>query len=176
MNKRFLKNIVLVLTFYSCQKSEWNTKTLQALLTDIDRHSYFLSIRVEGKNITNRYVISNLDLYRYFKYKQGFNPKQYEDYMRSVLVNDQALLVDDTSLKNFQFVRIVEKCSVADENPIDILNKNFHKVLSNYVIKEGITQAEVNCLIDALFRKKVISVTDDESGYLLIPEWQFTHK
>ncbi len=126
--------------------------------------------------VQNRYLVSNLDLYRYFKHKHNFNHKQYEDYMRTVLLNDQVILVDDSSINTFQFTRVIEECSEKERNLNEIIGKYFHKILSNYVVNEGVSELEKNCLIDALFRKKVVSLTDDESGYLLIPEWQFGHK
>lgn len=129
MIKRLSVSIFLFLC--SCKGAKWDSQTLETLLNDFERHSYYVDVRIKEKDTIGRYIIPNNDLYYYFTTKHGFDDKQYVAYMMPVLLNDQVMEIDSLSLIAFEFTRIGEKCSGIKGDTEKILDEYFHKVSTN---------------------------------------------
>ncbi|SIO55571.1 hypothetical protein [Chitinophaga niabensis] len=166
--KRLLSGIFFLLFLNNCNNTAGKAEVLATVLKGFGRHSYFVSVKVKDGN---QYVITNTELYLYFKQKEGFDEKRYQSYMMSVLSNASILTVDTTFLAKFQFNKVDRMEEIVDA--AIIFRRYFNKTPENYWLKDGVSDRKKVYLINALFDKNIVSRIDDESGSLIVPYWQF---
>ena len=153
---RYIVSVIFFAFFYSCSQSNCkNDEIIHAVVSDYERHSYFINLKLQEGEKVNQYVIANLDLYRYFKAKYRFERKQYEDYILPIIKNDEKLEIDLEDLSIYPFHKVIDTLSINIDirnGKEAILRKYFHKVLTNYVINDGISENEKYCIVNALFK------------------------
>lgn len=174
---KYAKLFLLSVLFFSCSSDSYNEKALNKILSDFDRHSYFIGLMVKSGSSTSPYVVENSDLYSCYKEKDGLTEKSYAKRMKSIIRNNKVVEIDSTDLIKFGFLRVNPSCTVAADMEGDtslILHKYFRKLTSTYRVNETVISTDQwNGIIYALFRKEVFTKTVDESGMLYVPDGQF---
>lgn len=168
--------LFILLIFASCSSDSYNKKALQRVLSDFDRHSYYIGLTVRSGSSTSTYVVENSDLYSYYREKDGLTEKSYARRMKSVISNNKVVEIDSTDLKEYGFLRVYPSSTVAADMEGDtslILSKYFERPTSTYLINTTVDADLWNEIIYTLFKKGVFTKTEDESGMLYVPNEQF---
>lgn len=82
---KYTKLFLLAMLLFSCRSDSYDEKSLQRVLNDFDRHSYFVGLTVKSGSSTSPYVIENSDLYSYYEKKDGLTERSYTNHMRSII-------------------------------------------------------------------------------------------
>ena len=173
----YAKLFLLSVLFFSCRSSLYKGEALNKILSDFDRHSYFIGLMVKSGAFTSPYVIENRRLCRYYQEKECLTEKTYVKRMKSIIRNNKVVEIDSADLIKFGFLRVNPSNTIAADMEGDtslILHKYFRKRTSTYRVNETVISTDQwNAIIYALFRKRIFTKTADESGMLYVPDEQF---
>ncbi|WP_146217467.1 hypothetical protein [Chitinophaga sp. S165] len=174
-----MKYIVVILCavlFQSCLSGKWKEKVLNACVNDYQRHSYFISLKVRTDSAVVRCIVRNGNLFLYFNDRQGLNESQYASLAKEIIKEDRVIAVSAADRKRYDFAILYgcEEINQELEKGTEyILGKYFRRWRNWYTFKGAVTNETENGIINALFERHVIVTTGDESGSLMLPDWQF---
>lgn len=158
-------NLLLTILLCSCMH---NTQVFyNKLLDDVDEHTYFITIKVKSIEFSGKVVVENSDLFYYFNEVKKMNKNDYKKMIIRNLERNSSIEFGDTDLMRWNLIKVPV---------INSINLNAKKGLEQFikiyfngnVLKDGITDEERTVIIQKLFEWRILTVIDDETGYLLI--------
>lgn len=150
---------LILLIFVSCKNDFYNDDSLHLVLSDFDRHSYYIGLTVKSGASTSTFIIDNTSLYRYYEEKDGFTKNQYESFIKSKIRRNSILEIDSSDLGNFGFHRVDPSHTIADDIAADtsiILSKYFERPNGIYVVDSAVNVDHWNEIAFLLFKKGVL--------------------
>ena len=157
----------LIIYLPSCSQSQ-NSPFVERIIGDYSRSSYYILVSIKSPNKDSLYLIENDDLFYYYHQKSGYSEKQYQEYIGPVINEVKSIIVADSDIKKYGF-EVISLAKVESE-----MKKGRSYILQEYfenrILKDGISIEKRNLIIAALFRWKLASRIDDESGYLVYNE------
>ena len=139
------------------------------ILNNFSRNSYFIVIKVKSEKNVELYLVTNYDLFFYFKQTRGFAEKEYKKYMTLFLFENYSLNITNQQLKKYKFEKF-EFDKAVIENSKRGKEYFLRRYFNNYTIKTGVSPAEKLNIIKVLYEWHLPSRIDDESGFLVINE------
>jgi hypothetical protein len=164
---------IAVVLFLVLQTNVYSqTSFYNHLFCNLSMGSAYIVVNVESPDYTGKAVILNESLFGYFIKKQGFNGKQYLNYLRKALTDGTKIQLQESDFHKWYFdklktIEAVEK--IAQEGREKFLGHYFE---ANQSIKKNLSKDEKNAVIAKLFEWKILTFVDDESGILgyVIPD------
>lgn len=140
------------------------------MLGKSDHHNYFILIKVKGsKNKHFEVVLENEKLFKYlFKKKLITNKKEYIEFVKKILKNNEEL-----NVKDINKIAAIGEIVTDEENEVEVIIKSGKDYFINYyfkdkIMKEGISSNKKKYIIKHLFEFQIPCYTDDESGFITI--------
>lgn len=172
-----------LLLFQFCFGQE--DKFYDTVLDDFRRLGAFVVLDISSDKYKGRAIITNKDLYHYLSETKGFDKAAYKNFVKSLLVNNEILELQDFSLSEagyslqnskenrFTYFELVKDSNeineIAAKGKDEFIKHFFHKPKERFVIKRGIKDWKP--IIDKLFQWNIAVYTDDETGYLIISNY-----
>lgn len=169
MKRNVIILLIVSLLLQGCSDSSWNEKLISKISKDFTRNSYFIVVESDQ----NKYVVTNLEFFIYVKTKEELTEEKYGSYLYKMLRQSNEINIDQEDLTKFNFIRITEEPKFANRSSNELLELYFRKIGTNYVCLDVVSPKEIHNLVYRLFQQHVISKIDDESGYLVVPDFQF---
>ena len=137
------------------------------------RHDYYLSVRMCRDSDTVRYVVENHFMFTYMQTQEKavLPYGQYRAAMLETLQENKVIPVkvafsDLQSKWRFMKVQDNDEIKAAADKGQDYFIGHF---FNNGVLKDGMGNEQKAAIINHLFEWHIPTMTDDETGYLIIP-------
>lgn len=158
---------LLLSTPYYAISMDNDTIFYNKVLNDFSNHSYFLHVQIKSKEYSGDAIIENESLF-YFLYKtRKINKMDYVIFMKNAIMNNDTLSIGDYNLEEWGF-SIVSKSEEVDS----IAYYGIDSFIRHYFIKnvmiDGVSDEKRSSIILWLFKWKIPSKIDDETGFLII--------
>lgn len=160
---KFLIFFVLLMQFYPIKSENFTKK----IISDFNRHSFFILIKVESPKYNGDVIIENCDLYYYYSQTQNIGKKKYKNIIYNILQKKLTLKISEEDFIRFGFLIVPNEITVianAQKGIVDFIKIYFN----GRVLKDGITDDEYCSIISQLYKFNIACKTDCESGYLIL--------
>ena len=159
--------LICLLSFQSTPSAP-NDLFLERVLSDISYPSIFIALNIKSHKYEGKVIIENGELYSYLRLTKKVNKEKYKQVMKELLSTKATLTIKGKiNLRKHGFIIVPENKSVgavALKGQEEFLRYYFEKTN----IKSNLSFGETNAIIYQLFEWKVLTRTDDISGYLVI--------
>jgi len=142
------------------------TNFLDKVLTDFRDGSFYLSFNIESPEIYGEVIIENTDFYYYLNQKEGIGKDAYQTFVRGLLQENRVILID-TNLSDWGFTPVVPVVRIESYSKLGVDNF-IYQFFEGNVLKDGITDDERPAILNQLFKWKIASNIDDETGFMVI--------
>lgn len=145
----------------SCIQSD--TSFLEYVLSDFDRYSFYVAIKVKSDQRQGVLIIENNELYCSLKQTKGFSQEHYKTVIKRYIVKGIELEVDSS---------VILKGTFLEKNNLIQLKNNKAKrcfvddYLTGGVLKKGLSTQESAFVIYQLFKLEIPVKIDCETGFL----------
>jgi len=137
------------------------------VISDFDRHSFYILIKVESPKYKGDVVIENGALCYYFNQTQNIEQKKYQRIIYQILQKKLTLKINEEDFAQFGFFMVPDDTIVAanaQKGVVDFIEIYFN----GNVLKKDITYDKHSAIISELYKFNVACKIDCESGYLVI--------
>jgi hypothetical protein len=159
----FLTFFVLLVLSYPIRGQNFTKK----VISDFDRHSFYILIKVESPKYNGDAIIENGALYYYFNQTQNIEQKKYQRVIYQTLQKKVKLKINEEDFAQFGFFIVPNDTLVitnAQKGVVDFIEIYFN----GSVLKNDITHDKYYAIISELYKFNVACKIDCESGHLTI--------
>ncbi len=142
------------------------TNFFKKVVSDHNRHSYFVVVNVCSPTYNGKIAVENSDLYSFFHAQNKITETSYEKIIIDKLSKNECLKIKTSKLENnFTKVRNIAAVNKTAQKGMKVFVETY---FNNNVLKSEINGEYRAAIICKLFEWKIACKTDDESGYLII--------
>ncbi len=136
-------------------------------------HTLLLNVKINSNTYKGEAIATNDDLFYYYKKTKGYSLIQYKEAMKKIYGNLGEIRIKDENfdLDSWDFNKVSDVKSVKkdiEKGEKELVRKYFKK----NVLNKNITIKERSMIVSQLFKWKIITKIDDETGYLFLPYYK----
>lgn len=157
----------LIMTILLCFCVHNNPTFYDKLLDRVDGHTYFITIKVKSREFSGKVVVENSDLFYYFNQEKKMSKTDYKKMIIQHIEHNSSIDIGNADLVRWGLVKVplIRSVNLNAKKGLE----HFIKIYFNgNILKDGITDKERTVIIQKLFEWRILTVIDDETGYLLI--------
>ncbi len=155
--------LLFLMLFSSCMNND--PIFYNKVLNDFDRYSWFITIEVKSSEYSGKSIIENDDLFYYLSQTQKIDKEEYKKIIKEKLENNSSIEIENIAKWNFIKVPTNETINQNAKKGVEEFIKIY---FDSKVLKDGITDDERAVIIEKLFKWKIPTKIDDETGYLIL--------